>query len=123
MKEQEISTTQYSSSWHISTDALLPGQDTTTMMDILHNPDDTKPDDALMLDSLRTEINRVLATLSDKEKSILIHYYGIAGRQAMSLEELSKKYDISTERVRQIKEKAIKKLRSSARSKHLLTFL
>jgi RNA polymerase primary sigma factor len=123
MDEQEIKITQYSSLWHVSTDAALPGQDEMTLMDVLHDPGEAKPDDALMLDSLKIEINRVLATLSDKEKSIVIQYYGIAGCEAMSLEEIGQKYDLTRERVRQIKEKAIRKLKVSSRNMHLLPFL
>jgi RNA polymerase primary sigma factor len=123
MDEQEIKITQYSSSWHISTDAALPGQDEITLMDLLHDPEAAKPDDELMLDSLRIEINRVLATLSEKEKSILIQFYGIGGCQAMSLDEIGQKYDLTRERVRQIKEKAIGKLKVNSRRKHLLPFL
>jgi RNA polymerase primary sigma factor len=76
-----------------------------------------------MVDSLRIEINRALETLSEKEKSILIQYYGIAGCQAMSLEEIGQKFELTRERVRQIKEAAIRKLRTNSRSKHLLTYL
>lgn len=123
MNEQEVAITQYSSSWHISTDATLSGQDESTIMDVLHNPEDIKPDDGLMMDSLRIEITRALDTLTDKERSILLSYFGIGGRPAISLEEIGVKYDLTRERVRQIKEKAIRKLRAGSRNKHLMGFL
>jgi RNA polymerase primary sigma factor len=123
MNEQEISIAQYSSVWHISTDATLQGQDEGTILDVVHNAEDIKPDTGLMIDSLRIEINRALSTLSDKEKSVLIQYYGISGCTAISLEEIGEKYNLTRERVRQIKEKAIRKLRNNSRGKHLLTFL
>ncbi len=123
MNEQEIGITQSSSGWHISTDALLPGQEESTILDVLFNPDDTKPDDALMADSLRIEITKALRTLTEREKSVIMQYYGIAGNQSMSLEEIGEKLDLTRERVRQIKEKAIRKLRAGSRNKHLLTYL
>jgi RNA polymerase primary sigma factor len=123
MTEQEISVTQSSSGWHISTDAFLPGQETSTVMDILFDPDNAKPDDSLMLDSLRIEVSRALSSLTEREKSVITQYYGIAGSQALSLEEIGEKYDLTRERVRQIKEKAIRKLRNSTRNKNLLTYL
>lgn len=123
LSEQEINHTKKSSGWHVSTDAFLPGQEEATIMDILFNPDDEKPDDALMLASLQTEIMRVLSVLTQREKDVIIQYFGISGTQALSLEEIGEKYELSRERVRQIREKAIRKLRSSSRNKHLLSFL
>lgn len=122
ISEQEISITQASSSWHVSTDAVLPGKEESTILDVVFNSDDEKPDDALMLDSLRIEITRALSTLTEREKSVIILYYGLTGTQSLSLEEIGEKYDLTRERVRQIKEKAIKKLRSNSRNKNLLGY-
>lgn len=123
LNEDEINFTRNSSSWHVSTDANLPGQEELTLMDFLHNPDDSKPDHVLIADSLRIEISRALETLSEKEKEVLIQYYGIAGSKEMSLEEIGKKYDLTRERVRQIKEKAIRKLKVKSRSRNLVSYL
>lgn len=123
MNPDEVTITQASSSRTLSTDANLSVNDESTIMDVLYNPDDKRPDDTLMQDSLKTEINRALETLSEKEKNVLIQYYGIAGSKAASLEEIGEYYGLTRERVRQIKEKAIRKLKNHSRSKHLLTFL
>lgn len=123
ISEQEISLTQSSSAWHTSTDAHINGHDDVTILDLLINTSDEKPDSGLMHDSLTFEIDRALRTLTEKEKSILMQYYGIAGNQASSLEEIGEKLDLTRERVRQIKEKAIAKLKNSSRNKHLRTYL
>ncbi|MGE0567057.1 MAG: RNA polymerase sigma factor RpoD/SigA [Bacteroidia bacterium] len=123
MNEEEVNITQYSSVRHVSTDATLSSQDESTLLDVLHNPEGNKPDDALMLESLRIEIKNILEVLSDKEKIIIAHYFGISGFTIMTLDELSNKYELTKERVRQIKEKAIKKLRNNSQSKVLLNYL
>lgn len=123
ISEQEISTTQRSALWHVAMDATLPGQEDFTVLDILHNADEEKPDDGLMHESLKQDIKRALGSLTEKEERILIQYYGIAGNQAMSLDEIGKENDLTRERVRQIKEKAIRKLRNNPGNRHLMTFL
>jgi RNA polymerase primary sigma factor len=123
MNEQEIALTQRASSWHLSADAFLPGQDDITVMDVVFDSEDEKPDDGLMRDSLRIEINRALSTLTEREKNVIIQFYGIGGGQALTLEEISERYELTRERVRQIKEQAIRKLKFSSRNRHLLTFL
>lgn len=123
ISEDEVNVTQSSAARHTSTDAFLNGQEDVTLLDVLVNPEQVKPDNDLMLDSLGIEVKRALGTLTEKESSVLIQYYGLGGSQALSLEEIGQKYDLTRERVRQIKEKAIRKLRSSARNKHLLAYL
>lgn len=123
MNEQEIDITRSSAAWHTSIDTQLNGQDNVTMLDVIFNPEDEKPDNGLMRDSLNIEIQRVLATLTEKERSVLMQFYGIAGCKAISLEEIGIKYDLTRERVRQIKEKAIRKLKNSSKNKHLVTYL
>lgn len=123
MNEVEISITQSASSWHVSTDAFLSSREDATILDVIFNPDAEKPDDALILDSLRTEITRALSCLTEREKTVLVQYYGISGTQALSLEEIGEKLNLTRERVRQIKEKAIRRLRRSPQNKNLLTFL
>lgn len=123
MSEQDVNIAQRSSSWHVSTDAALPGSEGVTVLDIVFNSDDAKPDDLLMLSSLQIEIKRALATLTEREREIVIQYYGISGAPAMSLQEIGEKHDLTRERVRQIKEKAIRKLKSESRNKNLKSFL
>lgn len=123
MTEEDINLTKSSSGWHVSTDAVLPGQEESTIMDLLFNPEDEKPDDSLMRSSLRIEISRALATLTQREKDVILQYFGINGTPALSLEEIGEKYELTRERVRQIKEKAIRKLKSSSRNRHLMTYL
>lgn len=123
MNEQEVNVTQRASAWHVSTDASLPGFDGTTLMDTLFNAADDKPDDALLLASLQTEIKRALTTLTERERDVVVLYYGIGGNAALSLEEIGEKYELTRERVRQIKEKAIRSLRHISKNKNLRSFL
>ncbi|MGZ3864574.1 MAG: sigma-70 family RNA polymerase sigma factor [Bacteroidia bacterium] len=123
MNEEEVVVTQSAGSRHVSTDAFLPGSEETTVMDVLSDPDNEKPDDSLMLASLRIEITRALSSLTERERNVVIQYYGISGTAALSLEEIGQKFELTRERVRQIKEKAIRKLRSSSRNKNLLSYL
>lgn len=123
INEEEIRITENSSSWHISTDATLPGNENATILDIVFNPDDQKPDDHLMLSSLQFEIKRALATLTGRESEVIVLYYGIGYSSGLSLEEIGEKYDLTKERVRQIKEKAVRKLKHSSRNKILKSFL
>jgi len=91
-------------------------------LDVLVNEDTPKADDTLMRESLKIEIERALATLTEREREIIKLSFGI-GTEAISLEEIGEKYDLTRERVRQIREKALKKLRNTSRSKNLRAFL
>jgi len=123
MPEDEINVTLRASAWHISSDAFLPGNEELTIMEITHNPNDPKPDDLLMLSSLQTEIKRALNTLSEKEKDVIALFFGIGCATPLTLDEIAEKYDLTRERVRQIKEKAIRRLRMESKSKLLKTYL
>jgi RNA polymerase primary sigma factor len=123
MPEKEISTMLGLAGWHMSTDEIFPGNDNLTFSDRLFDPDELKPDGELLKDSLQIEIGRALATLSEREKDVLISFYGIGGTIPLTLEEIGNAYDLSRERVRQIKEKAVRKLRQASRSFHLRTYL
>ncbi len=120
---QEISNSQSASLRPISTDATLLGQDTVTIMDTLFDSNADQPDEQLLLESLKIEIERAMSALTEREKSVLVLFYGISGNPAISLEEIGLKFDLTRERVRQIKEKAIRKLRSNSRSKLLHPYL
>lgn len=123
MPEKEISSMLSLSSWHVSTDDFFPGNDNLTFMDLLSDPDEQKPDAALVKHSLQIEIRRVLDTLSEREKNVILLFYGIECAGPLTLEEIGSKYDLSRERVRQIKEKAVRKMRHASRSFHLKTYL
>ncbi|PBQ31082.1 RNA polymerase subunit sigma [Sphingobacteriaceae bacterium] len=123
MPEAEIGVTMRASSWHISTDALLPGNEDQTIMELISNPDAAKPDDELMVSSLQFEVQRVLGTLTEREKDVIVLFYGIGVACPITLEEIGEKYDLTRERVRQIKEKAIRKLRMASKNKILKSYL
>ena len=87
---------------------------------MLSAPERLRP---LLNESLQNEINRVISTLSDKERDVLKYYFGLDGNAAHTLEDISEKVGLTRERVRQIKEKAIRRLRHTSRSKMLKTYL
>jgi len=111
------------SSRHISMDAPLKKDEDNTLYDVLLSSDSLSPDTHLLDDSLRQEIDRSLATLSTRESDIIKLYYGLNGEPPYSLEEIGKLFNLTRERVRQIKEKAIKRLKNTYRSKILRSFL
>lgn len=123
LSKEEIGITMSASSWHISTDALLPGSDDLTIMELISNPNDPKPDDFLIQSSLQTEIKRVLETLTERERNVIALFYGIGHAGSFSLQEIGEKYGLTRERVRQIKEKAIRRLKTSSKNKLLRTYL
>ena len=92
-------------------------------MDILPNNNDPEPDADIMDQSLIDEVNHILHSLSDRESRILKLYYGLDGEKAHTLEEVGIQIRLTSERIRQIKEKALNKLRYSSRSKVLLQYL
>jgi RNA polymerase primary sigma factor len=99
----------------------VEGED-NSLLDVLVNNDSPMADRSLVNESLSKEIDRALDTLSEREKEIIRMFFGI-GEQEKTLEEIGDKFNLTRERVRQIKEKAIRRLRSSSRSKLLKTFL
>ena len=108
---------------HVSMDApLIQGED-STLLDVLENGDSPGADSALINESLQKEINRSLATLSEREQDVVKMFYGIGIQHGLSLEEIGEKFDLTSERVRQIKEKAIKTLRQNSRNKLLKAYL
>ncbi len=107
----------------VSSDAPFSSNEDTTLTDVLFNPDDPRPDDKLMSSSLSTEIERALSTLTIREKEVVTLFYGIGLNHGYTLEEIGEKYDLTRERVRQIKEKAIRRLRNVSRSRILKTYL
>jgi RNA polymerase primary sigma factor len=109
--------------WYISMDAPLVKDEEGNMYDVLLSEDASRPDKELLTDSLRKEIERALNTLAQREADIIRLYYGLTGKHTHTLEEIGKKYNLTRERVRQIKERAIKRLKHTARSRILKTYL
>lgn len=108
---------------HISMDAPLKEGETSNLYDVLKGGDSPKPDKGLMHQSLYTEINHALEDLSEREADVVRLYYGIGGQQPMTLEEIGGTFDLTRERVRQIREKALRKLRNTSKSKVLASYL
>lgn len=107
---------------HVSMDAPIGGEE-MTMFDIMANPDTPETDDNLIRESLLKEIHRSLESLSEKERDIVSMYYGIGQSYALTLDEIGAKFDLTRERVRQIKEKALRRLKHKSRSKLLRAYL
>ena len=108
---------------HVSMDTPLVDGEDSTMYDVLRSEESPSPDQDLMMDSLRREIRRALDTLTPREADVLSSYFGLSGGHAMTLEEIGEKFDLTRERVRQIKEKAIRRLRHKSRSTKLRQYL
>ncbi len=109
---------------HVSMDApLSSAEDGGTLMDVMANTDSPKADHVLMAESLQKEIERSLSTLTDKEREIIRLFFGIGMNHGLTLEEIGAKFNLTRERVRQIKEKAIRRLRHTSRNKLLKAYL
>ncbi len=108
---------------HVSMDAPLREEEANNLYDVMLNEDSKNPEDGLLDDSLRQEIERSLATLGDRESEILRFYFGLNRYQPHTLEEIGDEFGLTRERVRQIKEKAIKKLKNQYRNRLLKSYL
>ncbi len=108
---------------HISIDAPLVADEDVNFVDVLPNEDTPPTDSALMQESLSQEIERSLSTLTEYEREVIKMYFGIGLPHPLSLDEIAMKFGLTRERVRQIKEKGIKRLRVSSKSKHLQSYL
>ena len=107
---------------HISVDAPFADGEDNSLLDVLVNTDSPNADRGLINESLATEVERALEILTERERDIIRYFFGI-GCSEMTLEEIGEKFDLTRERVRQIKEKAIRKLRQSSRSSLLKSYL
>jgi len=107
---------------HISVDAPFVDGEANSLLDVLINSDSPVADGTLVVESLSKEIDRALSTLTERERDIIKLFFGISC-QEMTLEEIGERFELTRERVRQIKEKAIRRLRHTSRSKLLKTFL
>ncbi|MGE0635700.1 MAG: RNA polymerase sigma factor RpoD/SigA [Bacteroidia bacterium] len=123
LTEQEVKESMKNAGRHISMDAPLINGEDSNMYDVLRSGDSPSPEKELIDDSLRKEIERALTTLNEREADILRCYFGLAGQHALTLEEIGEKFDLTRERVRQVKEKALRRLKHISRSKILKTYL
>ncbi len=114
-----------SSGKHVSMDApLVSGDDNSSnMYDLLQNTEKQSPDNVIMKESLEKEIERSLGTLKQREASIIRLYYGLGGKSSLTLEEIGDLFELTRERVRQIKEKGIRRMRHASRSRMLKAYL
>ncbi|MCC7303537.1 MAG: sigma-70 family RNA polymerase sigma factor [Bacteroidia bacterium] len=110
---------------HVSMDAPITSSDdsASTMYELMENQDTPSPENTLLNESLRREIERALNTLTQREADVVRLYFGLNGEHALSLEEIGEKFDLTRERVRQIKEKAVRRLKHTSRSKLLKAYL
>jgi RNA polymerase primary sigma factor len=123
MGEGDVKESMRNAGRHVSMDAPLVDGEDSNLYDVLRSDESPNPDEGLLTDSLRTEIERALETLTEREADVVRLYFGLAGQHAMTLEEIGEKFDLTRERVRQIKEKAIRRLKHTSRSKILKTYL
>ncbi len=119
----EVVDTMKISGRHVSMDAPFVQGEENSLLDVLENDSEGTPDSNLMNDSLRKEVQRALSTLTQREADVITLYFGLNGEHAMTLEEIGEKFNLTRERVRQIKEKAIRRLRHTSRSKALKPYL
>ena len=123
MTVNDVKESMKNSGRHVSMDApLIEGED-SNLYDVLNSGESPNPDRKLLHESLRIEINRALETLTPREVDVVKLYFGLGEHQPMTLEEIGETFDLTRERVRQIKEKAIRRLKHTSRSKILMTYL
>ena len=124
MQESEVKESLSSSPRHVSMDAPLLQDEDTTMYDVLRSDDNRdSPETGLIHESLRKEIDRVIDTLPAREADVIRLYFGLEGKYQLTLEEIGEKFDLTRERVRQIKEKALRHLKQTSKNKNLKSYL
>ena len=122
LPEDKIDEAMSVNSRHVSVDAPFVDGEDNSLLDVLINDDAPMADKTLVMESLKAEINNALKTLNDRERNVIEAFYGI-NQPELTLEEIGSKYNLTRERVRQIKEKAIRRLRTCTKNKVLKTFL
>jgi RNA polymerase primary sigma factor len=122
LPEDKVGEALMANARHVSVDAPFVDGEDNSLLDVLVNDDAPMADRQLVVESLRAEISAVLKTLNERERSVVTAFYGI-GQPEMTLEEIGHKYGLTRERVRQIKEKAIRHLRNNTKNKLLKTYL
>ncbi|MCH8170550.1 MAG: RNA polymerase sigma factor RpoD/SigA [Bacteroidetes bacterium] len=124
MEPEDVAYALQISGRHVSMDAPFSGDnDKNSLIDVIPNKHHPSPDTTLMQESLKLEVEGALSTLTEKEAKVLMLYFGINGERSATLEEIGEKFDLTRERVRQIKEKALRRLKHTSRSKNLKAYL
>lgn len=123
MDSADIADTLKLSSRHVSMDAPFTQGEENSLLDVIQNELQPSPDHILMDESLKEEIERALSTLSEREAEVVKLYFGLCNETSLTLEEIGERFNLTRERVRQIKEKAIRRLRHTSRSKNLKAYL
>ena len=123
MSESDVKESQRNSGRHVSMDAPLVEGEDSNLYDVLRSGESPNPDRELLNASLSIEIERALETLTPREADVIRLYFGLESKQSLTLEEIGERFDLTRERVRQIKEKAIRRLKHASRSKILKTYL
>ena len=123
MTINDVKESMKNSGRHVSMDAPLVEGEDSNLYDLLRSGESPNPDRDLLHESLRTEIERALETLTPREADVIRLYFGLGNQHPMTLEEIGETFDLTRERVRQIKEKAIRRLKHTSRSKILKTYL
>ena len=123
VKTSEVVDTMKNAGRHISMDAPFILGEENSLLDVLENETTRPPDTSLINDSLCKEVQRSLSTLTKREADVVTLYFGLNGHAAFTLEEIGEEFNLTRERVRQIKEKAIRRLRHTSRSKTLKLYL
>jgi RNA polymerase primary sigma factor len=123
MTVNDVRESMKNSGRHLSMDAPLVEGEDSNLYDVLRSGESPNPDRVLIQESLRTEIERSLETLTPREADVVRLYFGLGDQHPMTLEEIGETFDLTRERVRQIKEKAIRRLKHTSRSKILKTYL
>jgi len=121
--EAEVKESMKNAGRHVSMDAPLVQDEDNNMYDVLKSDEVVTPETELLYESLRKEIDRAISTLTPREADVVRLYFGLNGSHPMTLEEIGEKFDLTRERVRQIKEKAIRRLKHTSRSKILKSYL
>lgn len=122
LPEDKIADAMKANSRHVSMDAPIADGEDSSMIDFLSG-DSSNTDRELAIESLKTEVSRILKLLTDKEQKVLRAFFGIDGSPEMTLDEIGEKYNLTRERVRQIKEKALRRLRHNTKNKLLKSYL
>ena len=123
LPSEKIADTMRVSGKHVSMDAPFVQGEDNSLLDVLENSDSPRADNTLITESLQKEIDRSLNTLTEREREVVKLFFGIGMNHGLTLEEIGAKFDLTRERVRQIKEKAIRRLRHKSRSKLLKAYL
>jgi len=123
MEVSEVAETLKISGKHVSMDAPFTQGEENRLLDVIEDDQQPNPDYVLMNESLKTEIERALSSLSERESEVIKLYFGLNKEHSLTLEEIGERFNLTRERVRQIKEKAIRRLRHASRSKNLRAYL